>query len=152
MSKTIAGVVVTIIAIILIGGAVLVVNQSDGDPTTSDHSMHEGETKQSNLNVPSDICCQAQSGSDAVQTTTIDIKDFAYAPAKVQVKKGAAVTWTNQDNDRHDVNPDRDSENFKASGLLGKGESYTFTFNQTGTYTYHCSPHPYMKGTVEVVE
>ena len=36
--------------------------------------------------------------------------------------------------------------------LLAKVESYSWTFNTVGTYTYHCSPHPYMKGIVEVVE
>jgi plastocyanin len=37
-----------------------------------------------------------------------------------------------------------------SSELLAKGESYSFTFKKAGTYTYHCTPHPYMKGTVVV--
>ena len=152
MSKTIAGVVVTVIAIILIGGAVLVVNRSDGDPTTSDHSMHEGETTQSNLNTSNDSSAQNQSNGMAVETTVVDIKNYAYVPAKIKVKRGTAVTWTNQDDVKHDIMPNNKKAGLGASKLLNKGESYTNTFNLPGTYEYHCSPHPYMKGTVEVVE
>ncbi len=77
---------------------------------------------------------------------------MAYQPASVTVKKGATVTWTNQDTVRHDVTPDEDGEAFKGSQLLPQGESYSHTFNEPGTYTYHCSPHPHMTGSVTVTE
>lgn len=135
-NRTLIGVGITIMAII-VAGAVVLAGQKN-EPTTT----HENNTNQQNQNT----------SSEAVQTTTVGIKDYAYVPAKIQVKKGTAVTWTNQDSIRHDVMPDQESDSFKASELLGKGETYTFTFNEIGTYTYHCSPHPYMKGTVEVIE
>lgn len=152
MNKTVAGVIVAAVAIIGVGGAVLLANQNDGDPTTSgEHSSTEqSDQKQSNVDTSKDTENNTQ--GQAVQTTSIDIKDYAYAPAKTQVKKGTAITWTNQDSVRHDVSADNESDDFKSGELLAKGESYTFTFNKVGTYTYHCSPHPYMKGTVEVVE
>jgi plastocyanin len=34
--------------------------------------------------------------------------------------------------------------------MLGAGGSWSYTFTTPGTYTYHCSPHPFMKGTVVV--
>ncbi len=88
-----------------------------------------------------------QSGEVAVA-----ISDYTFGPAKVTVKKGSKVTWTNQDGVEHDISPDKTTTEFKKSELLGKGKSYSVTFNTVGTYTYHCGPHPYMKGTVEVVE
>ncbi|MCS7094588.1 MAG: plastocyanin/azurin family copper-binding protein [Thaumarchaeota archaeon] len=37
------------------------------------------------------------------------------------------------------------------SGLFGKGETYKYSFAREGLYTYHCVPHPWMRGSVEVV-
>lgn len=86
------------------------------------------------------------------ETNMVKISNFEFLPSKIKVKKGTTVTWTNEDTIRHDVKPDRETEEFKASELLGKGESYAVTFNTAGIYNYFCSPHSYMKGTVEVVE
>ncbi len=80
------------------------------------------------------------------------IQNFAFGPEKLIIKKGTTVKWTNKDDARHDITPDNPSESFKASELLAQGESYEFTFNTVGTYSYNCSPHPYMKAMVEVTE
>jgi amicyanin len=88
--------------------------------------------------------------ADAMNVT---IQNYAYSPAKITVKKGTKITWTNQDEVRHDVMSDDNSpQKGLESDLLGKGQSYSYTFNTAGTYTYHCSLHPYMKGTVEVTD
>lgn len=154
MNKTVIGVITGVIAIAVVGGVVLIGNRDDGNPATTSQSSSSGtpNQKQSNLDTSADTSREANSSNQPVQANTVDIKDYSYAPAKIQVKKGTAVTWTNQDSTRHDVKPDRESGNFKPSELLGKGESYTYTFNTAGTYTYYCSPHPYMKGTVEVTD
>ena len=45
-----------------------------------------------------------------------------------------------------------DSLDLYGSGLLGPGQSYTFTFPKPGVYTYYCLAHaPLMKGTITVV-
>jgi hypothetical protein len=36
------------------------------------------------------------------------------------------------------------------SGAVQPGQSYSFTFDKPGTYTYHCEIHPDMTGTVTV--
>ncbi len=94
----------------------------------------------------------AGSSQEAIKVDKVTIADFAFSPAKISVKKGSTVTWTNQDSVKHNISPDNASDDFKASELLGKGESYSFTFNKVGTYTYHCTPHPTMKASVEVTE
>ena len=77
----------------------------------------------------------------------VEIEDFAYAPVTITIKVGTTVTWTNKDSVRHTVTSDT---GLFDSGLFGKGESFSYTFTETGTFTYFCTPHPYMKGTVIV--
>ena len=77
----------------------------------------------------------------------VEIEDFAYVSAAITIKVGTTVTWTNKDSVRHTVSSDT---GLFESGLFGKGESFSHTFTEAGTFTYHCAPHPYMKGTVIV--
>lgn len=79
----------------------------------------------------------------------VEIEDFAFSPATLTVKVGTTVTWTNKDNVGHTATSDTGVFD---SGMLQKGESYSFTFSQAGTYPYFCAPHPYMVGTIVVVE
>lgn len=77
----------------------------------------------------------------------VEIEDFAYVPGTLTIKVGTTVTWTNKDTVRHTVTSDN---GLFDSGLFGKGETFSFTFTEAGTYTYHCTPHPNMKGTIIV--
>lgn len=87
--------------------------------------------------------------ADAAATVVkIDIKDYAYSKSKVTVKVGTKIRWTNRDDMRHDVA--RDGKAGPKSKLLDKGKSYTWTATKAGTFKYHCSPHPFMKGTIVV--
>jgi plastocyanin len=81
---------------------------------------------------------------------SVTISGFLFSPATITVKKGTTVTWINNDSVGHTVTAD--SGVGPASGLLNNGDSYNYTFDATGTYPYHCSVHPSMKGTVVVTE
>ncbi len=81
---------------------------------------------------------------------TILIKNFAFDPSSVTVKTGTTVTWVNQDGAPHTVVSDAGSPAAFTSDSLSTGNSYKFTFTQPGTYTYHCSIHPSMAGTIVV--
>lgn len=94
----------------------------------------------------------SNTAAPAAAPNTVLISNFSFGPAKLTVKKGTTVTWTNQDDAHHDITPTKGADDFKASKLLAKGESHTFTFDQVGEYSYKCSPHPYMKATVTVTE
>ena len=92
--------------------------------------------------------------SDAAQQQVV-IQNRAFSPAKLTIKKGGQVTWINQDEVKHNVVADDEANSGGLPGdadLLAKGESYSHTFDAVGTFTYHCGPHPDMKGTIEVVE
>jgi plastocyanin len=77
----------------------------------------------------------------------VTIKGFAFDPTSVTIKVGESVTWTNQDSTDHTVVADNGE--FK-SASLANGATFSFTFSKAGTYPYHCSIHPTMKGTVTV--
>jgi plastocyanin len=68
------------------------------------------------------------------------------------VQKGTTVTWTNYDPVAHSVESgthDNPTGLFESS-LLNQGQSFSYTFNEAGTFVYHCDPHPYMTGVVIV--
>jgi amicyanin len=151
MNKSII-IAVAAVAVIALGGLGLVLNgNSKSDSTTQKTSTTNSGVNGDSMENMNTTSTQPES-TEAVETNVVDIKDFSFVPSKIKVKKGTTVTWTNQDSIRHDINPDKDSDIFKASELLAKGETYSVTFDTVGTYTYHCTPHPYMKGSVEVVE
>lgn len=81
----------------------------------------------------------------AAKTHSIDISGFSFNPTALEIKAGDTVKWTNHDAVGHTVTGDA-----FGSALLNNGESFSFTFTKPGSYTYHCSPHPGMVGTITV--
>jgi plastocyanin len=79
----------------------------------------------------------------------VAIDNFAFGPATLTVPRGTTVTWTNKDDDPHTVVSDSDPKLFK-SGALDTDDTFTFTFNDAGTFKYFCTIHPRMQGTVIV--
>jgi plastocyanin len=73
----------------------------------------------------------------------------SFSPNPVEVKVGETVTWINDDSGRHTVTSKDDVFD---SGMMGKGQSFSFTFDKAGEYAYFCSPHPGMVGIVVVTE
>lgn len=116
----------------------------------------EGVTLPGTTTVQSEPSASTPSDANDVQsgTVTVDMKNTAYSPASIKIKKGTKVVWTNQDSIRHNVVADASNSNGlpTENDLVGKGQTYTFTFNTVGTVKYHCTPHPFMAGTIEVVE
>jgi plastocyanin len=77
----------------------------------------------------------------------IAIADFAFAPEATEVEAGTRVTWKNDDAAEHTVTA---IEGDFESNSLGQGESFSFTFDQPGTFAYRCAIHPEMEGVVNV--
>jgi plastocyanin len=77
----------------------------------------------------------------------ISAKNFMFSPASVTVKAGATVTWVNMDEEPHTVFSDAGL--FRSSALDTK-DSFSFKFDQPGTYHYLCTIHPRMMGTIVV--
>lgn len=141
--------IVLAVVVVLAGGAVVALSMREDEK--NDPETTTTETEQANT-APNESDPTPTADSSQVQTSSINIQNFAFSPAKVTVKKGTKVTWTNKDSTKHDISPDDGGLSFPKSELLGQNESHSFTFTAAGTYSYHCSPHPYMKGTIEVTE
>ena len=71
----------------------------------------------------------------------------AYAPNPVTVAVGGTVTWTNNDTISHTSTADGGAWN---SGSMAPGQTFSQTFSNAGTFTYHCGIHPGMVGTITV--
>lgn len=90
--------------------------------------------------------CTAQNTQTQPETANaIDIMDFAFNPDAITVSKGTTVTWTNKDSAPHTV-----TGTAFTSETLSQGQSYSYTFNEAGTFEYHCNIHPSMLGKVIV--
>lgn len=75
------------------------------------------------------------------------MRNLAFTPGRIEITVGTTVEWTNNDPLQHSVTADDGSFN---SPLIGTGATWRHTFTRPGTYAYHCTPHPFMKGTVVV--
>jgi amicyanin len=155
LNKQIAGVLIGVVALALIGGGVFAVtnsrnNDSTVRPATGAQADTEGHDHNDHGHDNSDG--HHDDDDDVFEIDRVEITNFDYVPNNIKVSVGTTVTWTNKDSARHDVASDQETSAFVSSKLLGQNETYSFTFTKAGTYSYHCSPHPYMKGTVEVTE
>lgn len=132
-----SGALIILGVVLLLAGGVYLFTQNQTPATNnnlpSNNSPAIGNTTETNPNP---------------QTYNIDIAGFAFAPSTLNIKVGDVVIWTNSDSVIHKIASDSGTE--LQSSSLSNGQTYTHTFNTAGTYTYHCSIHIAMKGTVIV--
>ncbi|HTK22427.1 MAG TPA: cupredoxin family copper-binding protein [Mucilaginibacter sp.] len=88
------------------------------------------------------------SGDTPVAAASVSIENFAFSPAKVHVKVGGTVTWTNKDTSPHTAT---DLAGSFDSGSLNTDQTFKQTFSTAGTYTYHCTIHSMMANATVVV-
>ncbi len=87
-------------------------------------------------------------GGGGGSTSTVTIQGMQFQPSTITVLVGTKVTWTNMDAMVHTVTSD-DGISFN-SGNINSQSSYSFTPTTTGTFPYHCTPHPEMHGILVV--
>jgi plastocyanin len=92
----------------------------------------------------------AYAPSSAATTHDVSIKDFAFQPGNLSISVGDTVTWTN--NDSFTSHTTTSDTKVWDSGALDNGQSFSHTFNEAGTYTYMCTIHTSMRGTITVSE
>ena len=83
-----------------------------------------------------------------VVTTAVSMQSSSFTPKAIRVAPSATVVWTNNDNFNHDVS--------FANTTIGNIAPFA-TGSQSlampaapGTYSYVCTIHPGMSGTVQV--
>jgi len=82
---------------------------------------------------------------EITQSIPITIQNMSFTPGAITIPAGTTVVWTNRDTVAHTVS----SETF-SSPALNTGQTFEHKFDTKGIFTYICSIHPNMKGTVTV--
>lgn len=80
--------------------------------------------------------------------TAIRITGFKFADTTA-IAVGESVRWVNADQVAHTITFEG-SDDVQSSAPIPTGGAFTVTFSRAGTYTYHCTPHPFMKGVIVV--
>ena len=110
------------------------------------------------IGVASALLIRSNDGQDAqaVADVTVEVTASALQPETIKIKKGGSVTWINKDTAPHLIESDPYPEastlpSLNSGEALSTGESYTHTFDETGTFTYHDQLNPStLKGAVVV--
>jgi len=87
-------------------------------------------------------------GGSSGTPSAITISNFKFSPGTLRVQDGARIKVANDDSAPHTVTAD-DGHSFD-SGTVDSSASGTFTAPAPGTYSYHCTIHPFMKGKLVV--
>jgi plastocyanin len=77
----------------------------------------------------------------------VSVHDNNFQPGTINVFVGTTVAWHNDSGTPHTVTSDT---GLFDSREIRSGMSFRYTFNQPGTYPYHCAIHPQMRGTIVV--
>jgi plastocyanin len=74
------------------------------------------------------------------QEVTVRMEDNFFSPANITVEPGTTVTWVQSGNNPHTTTS---YDGLWDSGIIegGSGETFSFTFEEPGTYDYFCKPH-----------
>ena len=79
----------------------------------------------------------------------VAIVDYGFDAAEIVVPVGTTVTWTNTGGVIHTTTA---QDGLWDSGILNTGETFSYTFDEPGTYAYGCALHPKMLATIVVTE
>jgi plastocyanin len=95
---------------------------------------------------------RAAAGQSATSATgsigrTVGMVDFTYDPAPLRVSPETRVTFSNRSGIGHTATENGGGFD---TGRVKPGESATIAFTRPGTYGFHCSLHPSMRGRIVV--
>lgn len=77
----------------------------------------------------------------------VEITDFAFVPAKLEVESGDTVTWINRDIAPHTATADDGSWD---TGLISQNERGSVVVSSGMLMDYYCEYHPMMKAKLEI--
>ena len=119
------------------------------------------------LVVPLMACSPGASDRSTRSAEEVVIEHIAFTPSTIEVQVDTVITWTNRDDQvTHtvtsgaagdkgipgiDEGEPNEPDGIFAGDLDGAGSTFSFTFDEPGTYDYFCEIHPVMTATVLVV-
>ena len=122
----------------------LAADEADADEATTEAE----ETEVPVIEAEEEATTEAAAEQPAGEEVAVDIVDFSYDPAEIEIAAGDTVTWTNQDGVPHTVTAgDRD---VLQSGAIAPGDSFRQRFEGVGEFEYFCEFYPDMLGTIVV--
>jgi plastocyanin len=81
----------------------------------------------------------------------VEMVNIQFVPQELTVAVGTTVTWKNEDSFPHTVTSGiRDSPTGLFDETVNAGQTFSFTFDEAGTYNYYCRIHPGMDGVIIV--
>ena len=80
-------------------------------------------------------------------TIVAEARDFMFRPARLTVAVGTTVLWTNAGQMVHTVTA---ADGSFDSGPIETGRRRPLAFTRPGTFPFHCTPHPFMRGEIVV--
>jgi plastocyanin len=114
-------------------------------------SLTSSQTSSSSLTTTISKSTSSSASTESIPGgAQLTISGFAFYPtiATVIIGMNNTVTWTNKDYATHTVTS---NSGLFDSGILGYSQSWNYTFTTPGNYSYYCSNHPWMLGSVVVL-
>ena len=93
------------------------------------------------------VCLAVPAGARSNTAQRVMIDNFKFGPETMTVSKGSVVTWTNNDDIPHSIVANALGTRSK---VLDTGQTFTYQFDKTGTFSYVCGLHPFMHGRIVV--
>src|SRR5215213_806361 len=142
--------VAIVLTSVIVGGAIIVGQILENDPNIRNEirqwlggggSEDDSQERSSSLPIMEEGKAVSIVGNSAGNS---------YIPNLIEIKVGDTVTWINSDSSPHTVTSLSSNDSNFDSGVLRNGEAFSFTFDKEGQYSYFCTLHPSMVGTVVV--
>lgn len=115
-----------------------------------------GSDNSTSTNPPPDNDPDDNPPTDTQGPNDVWMQASSFNVANLEVEAGTTVTWTNKSDMNHTVTSgsrgDTDAGELFDSGSIAPGGSFTFTFEDAGSYAYFCDFHSGMDAEVTVTE
>ena len=144
--RTLGSLTAALVALVVVAGC----SGTAASPSTSAAPASAAPPSAAAASAPpaaSPSAAASASAAGGASTLSVSIVDFSFNPGTATAKVGEKITWTNSGATAHTVTFDEGSVK---SDTLNPGDVFEHTFDAAGTFTYKCSIHPAMTGTVEV--
>ena len=140
MTNKIIPIVVILVIVVIVAALALTQTNQNTAVASSNDSMNTGSN-----------------GSAGTSEATVIIENGTFNPANLTVKAGTTVKWTVNDNSNikymvtSDANGSVEGKYLFMSNDLTNGQSFSYTFNKTGTYGYYDMNHMDNKSLVGTI-
>ena len=127
-----------IAAVLIVIGVAIAIAQSSKDNNQPVNNANSNSQNQQ----------QNNTANNSTTNGSVTIRNMMFTPSQATVLKGESVIWSNNDNTEHTVTIDHG--NGPDSDAIQPGSTFSYKFNEAGSYQYHCKLHPSMRGTIVV--